>query len=280
MRIKNYVCSFHRRVMDRDNQNAMIRLVRGFLWPFSILYGRLAGLRNWAYNYGLKSAVQVDVPVISVGNITVGGTGKTPFVVWLCEQLRRAGREPAILSRGYGKDASSGVDDENEMLGALVQDVPVVVNPDRVEGAKTAVQREGADVLVMDDGFQHRRLARDCDIVLVDALNPFGGGRAIPLGTLREPLSGLSRAHVLVITRSDQVKRNRLERLIETLQGYTGTVPVAIARHAPSGMYEMGRAADDAVVADLDALREKRWGAFCGIGNPAAFRRTLEGMGV
>ncbi|MFW6456848.1 MAG: tetraacyldisaccharide 4'-kinase [Planctomycetota bacterium] len=280
MNWKDRACKFHRRLTDPQERGFGIVLLRAVLWPVSLFYGFVSALRNCLYDMGLKKVRCVSVPVISVGNVTAGGTGKTPFVAWLCRRLKRRGKSPAILSRGYGADATTGIDDENEMLATLVEDVPIVVNADRAAGAKYAIDRHGSDVLVMDDGFQHRRLARDCDIVLLDALNPFGGGHLIPLGMLRESISGLSRADAVVITRTDQVSGDQLNQLRGTIQRYAEPIPVAMARHSPCGMYEVGEGSEDNTEDEGVVLSNGRWGAFCAIGNPQAFRRTLESLGA
>ncbi len=278
MDTKEWICHIHRRLTDPEDRSVVVIVLRVLLWPLAAVYGGVAALRNVFYETGLKRIEEADVPVISVGNITVGGTGKTPFVVLLCERLMEQDVQPVVLSRGYGADSSSGVDDENDMLKSLLPEVPLVVNPDRAEGARTAVREHDADVLVMDDGFQHRRLARDCDIVLVDALDPFGNGFAVPLGSLREPISGLSRADVIVLTHVDQVPEERLQSIRMRVKQYTDSVPIATAQHTPVSFYEVGsQAGEEATVEDMGGEMDL-WGAFCGIGNPEAFLRTLENL--
>ncbi|MBN2129221.1 MAG: tetraacyldisaccharide 4'-kinase, partial [Sedimentisphaerales bacterium] len=186
-------------------------------WPYSLV----TLFRNWLYAQGWLRVHRVGVPVVCVGNLTTGGTGKTPLVVWLARLMGQKGVRAAILTRGYkanGRktpyDVTTNTDEPAE-LAAACPGVPVIVNPDRVAGAAEAIRSHGAQVLLMDDGFQHRRLGRDLDIVAVDATCPFGYGRLLPAGLLREPLSGLTRAHAVVLTRSDQVSEETL-RQIET----------------------------------------------------------------
>lgn len=238
--------------------------------------------RNRAYELGIFRTHHPGVPVISIGNITAGGTGKTPFAVWLCTLLENCGATVAILSRGYGADRDTGIDDENRMLSNVAPGVPVIVDPDRVNGAAEAVERHGVDVVVLDDGFQHRRLHRDCDIVLIDALWPFGGGYLLPRGLLREPAESLARANGVVITRADLVDATRLEELKTKIKDLAEGVLVATAKHAPDEIEPVGVSEKRAHPEPLRPRSERGeyWGAFCGLGNPDGFRGTLVGMGV
>ncbi len=209
--------------------------------------------------------------MISVGNITTGGTGKTPLVAWIVNFLKLRGSEvkPAILTRGYR--AEGGQSDEATLLERLTG-VPVIVNADRVAGAAAAVAA-GANVLVMDDGFQHRRLKRDLDIVTIDATCPFGFEKVLPRGLLREPLSALKDCQVIVITRCDQVSgaaladiKNRLSRL----------APTAII--AESVVKPVSISGADGKCEPASSLAGKKIWAFCGLGNPEAFYRTLSDL--
>lgn len=247
-------------------------LLRGLLTTASYAYAAVTWLRRRAYRAGWLPSYAVDVPVISVGNITTGGTGKTPMVAWLVEQLRSAGRTPAVLTRGYHAD-STGRSDEAEMLrestGAMV-----VVNPNRVAGASAAIEK-GADVLVLDDGFQHRRLRRDLDIVLVDATNPFGLGRLLPRGLLREPLSSLAAADVIVVTRSDQLPTSAMEKLLTGLGELAPDAVVTTAVHRPVAIVD-----DAGTVHPPEIITARKLFAFCGIANPEAFFVTLRELGA
>lgn len=276
MTFSEHACRLHRRIINPGERGILLAVCRALLRPPAAVYGLAARLRNRAYDRGWKTVHRAAAPVISVGNITAGGTGKTPFVAWLCERLISEGIRPAILSRGYGADEESGVDDENQMLHELAPGAPIVVDPDRVAGADRALNRHRAEVLVMDDGFQHRRLHRDFDLVLIDALLPFGGGHMLPRGLLREPVDGLRRADAVVITRADQVGEEERENLHELLRRHAGQAPVACADHVPVGLAPAG----EGPAPDIQALREGRWGAFCGLGNPEGFRRTLRDLGT
>ncbi len=239
-------------------------------WP----YAAVVGLRNYLYSTGRLKARRVEATVISIGNLTAGGTGKTPLVVWLCRYLGDKRLRSAILTRGY-KTLAGELSDEPALLAAQCPNVPVIVDPDRVAGAGAAIRNGAAQVLVMDDGFQHRRLARDLDIVTVDATVPFGYGRVLPAGLLREPVTGLQRAHAVVLTRCDQVTDETLRDIEETVRRVNHDLVVVRSAHVPSGL----RTADGAEI-DLGKLRDQRVFAFCGLGNPQAFFRTLEHLGA
>ncbi len=234
-------------------------------------YAGLMRLRRWAYRKGIRKSQAVDVPVICVGNITVGGTGKTPMVAWVVEQLKKAGRKPAILTRGY--KAVGGRSDEAELLKRLTG-VPVVINPDRASGAKKAIA-DGADVLVMDDGFQHMRLRRDLDIVLIDATRPFGGGVCLPIGRLREPLTALRDAHAIIITRSDTAPAEELNNLRNRLARLAPQASIHTAVHKPVKLID-----ENGAESPPDALAGRKVCAFCGIGNPKGFFATLSDAGA
>ena len=280
MGLKRKLLGFHRKVVDPNQKGVCLALVRAALSLASAPYGVAVRVRNQGYDSGRRPVHRAGAPVISVGNITAGGTGKTPFAAMLVAQLRDAGHRPAILSRGYGRDATSGLDDENEMLRALAPGVPVVVDPDRVRGAARAVREHKASVLVLDDGFQHRRLARDLDIVLIDALAPFGAGHMLPRGLLREPLSGLARAGLMVLTRSDLPSHASIQEIRNALTRHAPGVPVALAVHRPGGLRSVGGGEEGEERIGPDDFTKGPWAGFCGIGNPEAFRLTLVGLDV
>lgn len=238
-------------------------------WP----YGLIVRLRNGLYSRRWLSVHRVSVPVLCVGNLTAGGTGKTPLVVWLTHLLTEKGLRIAILTRGY-KTQRGTLSDEPAELAAACSGVAVIVNPDRVAGAIEAVRSHGAQVLLMDDGFQHRRLARDLDIITIDATAPFGYGHLLPAGLLREPVSGLARAHAAVITRSDQVPDEQICRIEQRIGQINPQLPVARTVHAPVGVRHI-----DGSETDLEELKGRRVFAFCGLGNPTAFFRTVEACG-
>lgn len=244
--------------------------VRWALVPLSLLYAGVMRCRNLYYDRVRGAARQAGVPVISVGNLTVGGTGKTPLVIEVVRRLREMGRRPAILTRGYRGSADQPADEVLEFRDAL-PDVPVVVNPDRLAGATAAHADQAADCVVLDDGFQHRRLRRDLDIVLVDALAPWGGGWVLPAGRLREPLSGLSRAHLLVVSRNNQVAPSALAEIHATLQRHAPGTPLVHASVEAERVVRLdGGSAQPAELAGRCVL------PVCALGNPLTFLRLVE----
>jgi tetraacyldisaccharide 4'-kinase len=227
-------------------------------------------VRNALYDRGVLNIHRSGIPVLCVGNLTTGGTGKTPLVAWLARMLSEKGLRVAILTRGYKSEKGVLSDEPGELAGAC-PGATVIVKPDRVAGANEAVRSHGAQVAVMDDGFQHRRLGRDLDIIAIDATVPFGYGRLLPAGLLREPLTGLRRAHAVVLTRSDQVSAGELEAIERRIRQVHPGLAVARAVHAPVGAWGV----DGGEIA-LESLRDKKVFGFCGLGNPGAFLRTLE----
>lgn len=238
---------------------------RPLLWPFSALYAGGVYAFNLYYDRVPSAAHRAQIPVISVGNLTAGGTGKTPVVMEITQRLRKLGCRPAILTRGYKAPPGAPADEVRELLAAL-PDVPVIVNPDRVAGAALARAAHAADCLVLDDGFQHRRLARDLDLVLIDALAPWGGGALLPAGRLREPLRALRRADLFVITRVNQAPTAVLEAIEDVLQQRAPGRPIVHAGVLP-----------DALVSSTDQRRPAAdlhgRAVLCvsGIGNPRTF---------
>jgi tetraacyldisaccharide 4'-kinase len=247
-------------------------LARAGLWWARLPYGTAAWTRNRLFDLGLRKPTRVPVPVVSVGNLTLGGTGKTPCVEYVAGFYRDLGVSVALLSRGYGADA--GRNDEAMVLEENLPDVPHLQGADRVGLARTAVEELESEVLVLDDGFQHRRLARDLDVVLIDATRPLRCEYLFPRGLLREPVSGLTRAGMVVLTRTDQVEPEVLEGQRHWLRARFPALPVATAVHAPIALV----GTDD--TRDAAELKGKPVGAFCGVGNPEAFQRTLADLGA
>ncbi len=240
----------------------------------SFAYGVLIHIRNWLYDTGLRAERNVERPVISVGNLTVGGTGKTPATEWLVRWFAEHGARPAILSRGYR--SKEGQNDEALLLAARLPDVPHRQQPNRFRAALDAIHLDHANVLVLDDGFQHRRLARFGDIVLIDATCPFGYKHLLPRGLLREPIRSLRRADAILITRADLVNSTELDALQRQLDRIAPNVPKATSRHAPTTLIPYPNGSPQ----PPGFLSGKRVGLFCSIGNPAAFRRTVEMLGA
>jgi tetraacyldisaccharide 4'-kinase len=247
------------------------RLLRAGLWWASLPYRAAVGLRNQAFDRGWKKVQRVPVPVVCVGNLTLGGTGKTPCVEYVARFYRELGLAVAILSRGYGAEA--GPNDEALLLEENLPDVPHLQGPDRAAIARTAVEELESEILVLDDGFQHRRLHRDLDIVLLDATRPISQEFLLPRGFLREPTSGLKRANFAIFTRCDQTSAESLNQQIAWLKQHHPQLPFATSRHEPMAME--GRS-----LPTPDEWRTRPVAAFCGLGNPGSFRRTLEHLGA
>lgn len=267
--------------MDRIAYHRLIRgettgpratLARAALRVASTGYRLGVGLRNARLDRG-SGVERAEVPVVSVGNITVGGTGKTPMVEHVCRSFRERGLRVATLSRGYG--ATVGLNDEGLVLDANLPDVPHFQDPDRVSLARIAVEESESQVLVLDDGFQHRRLARDLDIVLLDALDPFGLGHLLPRGLLREPIRSLRRAGIVVLSRADLVSTEERRSIRSRAERLAGPLCWAEARHSPRDLLDA-----EGESTPLDLVQSGPVVAFCGLGNPEGFRRTLIGLGA
>lgn len=249
---------------------------RGLLVPFSLLYGGAIGVRNVYYDRWRGAVHDATVPVISVGNLTVGGTGKTPLVIEIVRHLQAWGRRPAILTRGYKATRGGPADEVLEFRDALPT-TPVIVNRDRVAGAAAACAAHGADCLVLDDGFQHRRLARDLDLLLISAIGPPNIGELLPAGRLREPLSSLRRADVLVITRCNQVDAEHVEAITARLRHYAPNPPILRAAVEPDVLV-----AHEGWRLSPAELTGRRVLGVCGLGDPRTFVslvRELSGAG-
>jgi tetraacyldisaccharide 4'-kinase len=267
-----------------------VTLSQTLLWPLTLPYGAVLNLRARAYRGGLLRQKRLDGIVISVGNLTTGGTGKTPMVLWIAERLLTEGKRVGILTRGYrGKTAetqlqpaetavsepattvgnASSSDEVQLLMGRLGERVAFGVGADRFARG-TELAKKGVEWFVLDDGFQHLQLTRDVNIVLIDATNPFGGGYLLPAGRLREPRTALARADIIVITRSD----------------YTPALEATIRRYTAAPVFHARAQLDSISSVDLDRasesptnLKNEKLFAFCGIGNGPAFVNDLRDWG-
>ncbi|HQZ64431.1 MAG TPA: tetraacyldisaccharide 4'-kinase [Planctomycetaceae bacterium] len=244
--------------------------LRATLLGASWAYGFGVGVRNSLFDSGWKSIQRVTVPVFSLGNITTGGTGKTPLVALVCQLLQESDRRPGIVSRGY-RSVDGDANDEKLVLNILCPGVPHEQNPDRVAAANSLISTDGVDAIVMDDGFQHRRLRRDLEIVLIDATNPFGYGHLLPRGLLREPLMSLRRADVVVITRSDLVGEQVLSEIERSILNAAPKLKNRILQvvFQPTVL----RAADGNKIS-IQSVADQPVHLMAGIGNPDAFLET------
>ncbi|HKB68795.1 MAG TPA: tetraacyldisaccharide 4'-kinase [Pyrinomonadaceae bacterium] len=256
--------------------------------PLSAIYSVVARARIRSYQRGWLSVSKLSAPVISVGNLTTGGTGKTPLVEWVCKAVESRKRV-CVLTRGYGRanpQSQVVVSDGTKLLAAereagdepyllarnLLGIAAVVSNPDRVAAGEWAIKNLGSEVFVLDDGFQHLRLARDLDIVTIDATNPWGGGTLLPYGRLREPRAGLSRADCIVVTRTEQAEDTL--SLTENVQRLAGAIPVFTSHMMTSGIHRLnGESVNN------EGLPAQPVAAFCGVGNPESFFNQLRQEG-
>lgn len=256
-------------------------LLRTLLLPLAVLYGIIQWLRVLAYQKGFFHTFRASVPVISMGNITLGGTGKTPCTIALSRMILQLGLRPAILTRGYGASDPTQAD-EVLLFQHLLPQVPVYARADRTLSAQEAMAG-GVDVLLLDDGFQHLRLHRDLDIVLLDATAPLGGGWPIPAGALREFPSALQRAHLFILTRWDEVPQEELATFQRWLSYHCPGRPIVLARHSPTRLtcWERGEGGyQPRLLPSFAWLQRQSVIAVAGIARPASFVKTLERLGA
>ena len=255
--------------------------------PLSLLYGAVTRTRLSLYRRGTFQSTKLDRPVISIGNITTGGTGKTPLVEYVAKMIASQGKRVCILTRGYGRKdphvqvivsdgygvlaSPSEAGDEPYLLSTkLAGKAAVISSADRIAAAQEAIKDFGTEVFVLDDGFQHLRLARDLNIVCIDATNPWGGGRLLPYGRLRESLEGMSRADCVVLTRCDQVES--VDGLREEIGRLIGGRPIFESRMRPVRVVSLKNGPEMIAVPG-------RVGAFCAVGNPSSFFESLRQLG-
>ena len=234
--------------------------------PAEAVYGAAVSFRNRLFDRGWRRARCTARPVVSVGNLTAGGTGKTPMVAHLAEGLAAAGTRPAVLTRGY-----RGGDEARELEARLGPGVPVAADPRRARAAERLLARDPAiGAFLLDDGFQHRGLGRDLDLVLVDATAPFGGDRLLPGGRLREPARALARADAVIVTRAESLDPCARNVLDERIAAAHGARPIAHTSPRWSGWRDAA-----GTNWPVDALAERRVAGACGLGNPDAFAAML-----
>jgi tetraacyldisaccharide 4'-kinase len=261
------------------------------LWLAAQCYRGLARGHLASYTWGVRHRRQLPCAVVSIGNLTLGGTGKTPLTMWVARWYQQQGWRVAVLSRGYGarpaaclRVVSSGhgplldwqaAGDEPYLLAHSLPGVPVLIGKDRYRTGRYAYEQFGAQILILDDGFQHYALQRDLDIVLIDASNPFGPGALFPRGILREPLRALRRANAIVLTRVEMAT-DTLPALCRQIRQWNSQQPIYCMMTVVEALHQQ----DTHSVVDLGALRQRRGVAFVGIGNPQAFVSTLTQLGA
>lgn len=243
----------------------------------STIYNATLSIREFLYKTGLKKTRRLPSKVISIGNLTLGGTGKTPATIALAEEAKRRGFKPCILTRGY----KGG--DEPIVIAERLKDVPIVKGKDRYKSGIFAIDNLNSQLLtlnsqlifILDDGFQHWALYRDVDVLLINATDPFGNKRLFPEGILREPLNAIERAHIIVLTKTDAVTQEQITALSRRIRQYNSNAPLYMAFHKPVSLIN-----PNGVVKDLDFIKGKRVYAFSGIANPAYFKTVLSSVGA
>lgn len=272
------------RIWDDDVITGCYSPVKIIAYVLSFFYRLIINFRNWLYDHRLLKEVKLPCPVISVGNITVGGTGKTPCVIMLAQMLQENGFKPAILSRGYGGkniNTANIVSDGNKILldsetagdepfliAQVLKGIPVITGAKRIVTGKTAIRQFGANVLICDDAMQHRQIFRDINLVLLDGQNLQENNHILPRGRLREPISELKRASAIVLTRANEARQtnDQIEKLVQT-----ENIPIFRSIHKPKDIVK----GDCGAQKSISELKEKKVCAFCGIANPDSFKKTL-----
>jgi len=254
-------------------EGSVVPLVQFILWILSWIYRLITILRAILYKVRILKTHKLARPVICVGNITVGGVGKTPLVEYIAQHIKEKNIKPAILTRGYMEkalDSNDQTSDEAVMLQNALLDVPVLVGADRVKSAQTYLEHNEADVFILDDGFQHVRIHRDMDIVVIDATNPWGNGHLLPRGIMRESRNSLKRAHMFVLTKRDLAVGN-LQSIRDQIRTINPEGFIVEANHKPVWFVD-GRSEDSV---SLELIKGERVCAISSIGAPESFELTL-----
>jgi len=244
------------------------KIIRAILSPIGVLYGGTMLIRSALYQKNILKSFRPIQPVISIGNISLGGTGKTPFVIWICDKLNKLSKKTTILTRGYGSKNPDQAD-EVILLRKKLPFVEVLAGSNRIENA----QKANGDVLVIDDGFQHLKIKRDLNIVLLDARTPIG--LPLPAGLFREFSTSLNRADIIVLTRCEMVDHDILQKTIKRLKQKFTSIPIAVSSHVPTALFNMFGEEKS-----LDFLSDRDVRAVSGIGQPESFHWMLKRLGA
>lgn len=297
-KLENFQTYFFQLIHGKEPKGFWLRCFIAVLQGFAFVYGMLLNMKLAGYNLGIFSKKKLDCFVISLGNITVGGTGKTPTAQRLARAIRDMGYKVVILNRGYrakwqgeigvvsdGKELkmdAANAGDEAFMLAKHLPNVPVLIGPERAKTGQYAVENFGAQVAILDDGYQHWQLERDMDVVLIDAVNVFGNGHILPRGTLREPLSHLSRADVCLLTKVDQAEPGSIAYIKKKIAEYGKNPMVVESIHQPQSCIELSEWVKNIASegAPIDIIKGKKVIALSAIGNPASFEQTLSNAGA
>ena len=279
-----------RLIIEEERRSVWVSLLKAIATLAAWLYDKVATLRNFLFDHGVLKIHRLNCSVISVGNLAIGGTGKTPMVVWLARIFSEEGYRIGIVSRGYGGVESGQVivvsdgeniladqaisGDEPLMLARRLSGIPVLCSANRVKAGKAAIEKFNCNALILDDGFQHRYLARDLDIVMLDSRDPFGSGWVFPRGIMREKAAALARAQVLVLSRFDG--SDGAEKNCDNLQRQWPDKTIVTATHRPMRIFS----AADHRERPPDSLRELPLAAFAGIARPDDFFQSVHNLGA
>jgi len=277
------------RIWNDDGSSNRFRPARAILYTISLLYRLIINWRNRLYDHKIFREVKLPCPVISVGNITAGGTGKTPCVIWLSQMLQEQGFKPAVLSRGYGGKSSQPVNivsdgsnillsstiagDEPRLIAQSLKGIPVITGPKRILTGQTAIDNFGVNVLICDDAFQHRQIFRDINLVLLDSQAPLENGYLLPRGSLREPATALHRADAFILTRTNEAMATN--GIISRLAA-ADNIPVFVSSHKPIDAVK----GDYSIKLPLTELQGKKVCAFAGIARPDSFKKLILAAGA
>jgi len=242
-----------------------------FLFILSCIYGLVIRILIFC---GHLNRRKLKAKVISVGNITLGGTGKTPLVEYICRFLKNKGNNVCVLTRGYRRGLKS-IADEPSMLQAKLNDIPVIIGSNRIKSAYKAINNFGSDTLVLDDAFQQWRLFKDLEIVVIDAINPFGNTHMIPRGILREPLSSLKRADIFILTKTNI--NSDTGNMIDRLKRINPSAEIFESMHKPTGFYDINQPNE---LRGIDTFKGKGALLFSGIGDSGSFEKIIAGLGI
>ena len=297
-KVANFQTYFIDLVHDKEVRGISRRLIMGVFYVFSLIYEQLVNLKLTMYRWGWAKKERLDCYVISLGNVTVGGPGKTPTAQHLAREISDMGYRVAILNRGYRakwrgevgivsdgrtlKMDAETAGDEAFMLAKHLPNVPVLIGAQRAVTGRYAIEHFGAEVAILDDGYQHWQLARDMDILLVDAVNVFGNGYLLPRGTLREPLSHIDRADVCLMTKVDQAAPGAIAHIWETFRSYNQDGLVLESIHQPRQFVRLSDWYEDIAAGGVPVteMEGKKVLAVSAIGNPASFEQTLADLGI
>ena len=297
-KVANFQTYFIDLVHDKEVRGISRRLIMGVFYVFSLIYEQLVNLKLAMYRWGWAKKERLSCYVISLGNVTVGGTGKAPTAQHLAREISDMGYRVAILNRGYRakwrgevgivsdghtlKMDAETAGDEAFMLAKHLPNVPVLIGAQRAVTGRYAIEHFGAEVAILDDGYQHWQLERDMDILLVDAVNVFGNGYLLPRGTLREPLSHIDRADVCLMTKVDQAAPGAIAHIWETFRSYNQDGLVLESIHQPRQFVRLSDWYEDIAAGGVPVteMEGKKVLAVSAIGNPASFEQTLADLGV